>query len=256
MPTLLELQRSFAAGLRDLPCEAGAWAADDGIPAAARLRIYRNNSSAQVERSLNLTFPVVLRRVGADYFRQLAHHFRTACPSRHGDLHEIGRRFPEFLAAHLAGTPYSWLAELAVLEWAVAEAAVSADSPVADPASLAGLTPSQLEDVRFEFVPSLRLVSASVPVLAVWRANQVDGEGQAVDISKGSESVLVHRGSDGVLLRLLGDREHDFLGAIAAGKSLAVALEQSALPLEELPVVLHRLFASQAVAAVRPPPLT
>jgi len=63
----------------------------DGIAAEARLQVYRNNSRALFEQALRLTFPVVLRRVGDDYFRQLAHFHRAAHPSRSGDLHDVGR---------------------------------------------------------------------------------------------------------------------------------------------------------------------
>ncbi len=253
MPALLEVQRSFAAGLRDASHDAAAWAVDDGIPAAARLRVYRNNSQAMFEQALQLTYPVVHGRVGHDYFRQLAHHFRNAHPSRTGDLHDVGRPFPGFLAWHLAGTSYAWLAELAALEWAVAEAGVAADSPTASVAALATLPADAIEETRFRFVPSLQRVGGSIPVLSVWRANQSDAGEAPVDLSAGPEYVIVHRGPQGAELRPVPRREFAFIDALATGATLGAAQEQSGLPVTRLAGVLHWLFTSEVVAAVLPP---
>ena len=253
MPALLELQASFATGLRDCPSAVGEWAVSDGIPADARLRVYRNNARALFEQALQLTFPVVCRRVGDDYFRQLAHHFRAASPSRAGDLHEIGRQFTDFLAAHLTGTPYAWLAELAALEWAIAEAGVAADASTAAAASLGGLEPEALAAVRFELVPSLRRIASSLPVLSVWRANQPNSEECVVDLSVGPECAIVHRGSTGVELRDVTRAEFDFITALEAGATLGDAVETAAVPLAALPMLLHWLFRDGIVAAVLPP---
>jgi hypothetical protein len=254
MLALLELQRAFAAGLHDEAQAVDAWADGDGHSAAARLRVYRNNARAVFERALEATFPVVRERVGPDYFRQLAHFYRRAYPSRTGDLHEVGRHFAEFLRVHLGDGPYAWLAELAALEWAMAEAGVAAESTVAQASELAELCPESVAGMRLRLVPSLRCVSAPAPVLAVWRANQPGTAGEAVDLGTGPEFILVLRTDDGVQLRGLQAGDFAFVEAIAAGATLETALEASALPLEHLPAVLHALFADHAVAEVVAPP--
>lgn len=201
MPALHEVQRAFGAWLMGRTNDVPAWAAGDDISPEARLRVYRNNSRTLFDQALRSTYPVLWNRVGADYFRQLGHHYRDAHPSRSGDLHDVGRGFPGFLAAHLDGTPYAWLAELAMLEWCVADAGVAADAPAVAAAALAGLAPAHVESVRFTYVPSLRLVRGSVPVLSIWRANQPGGDGSPVDLSAGGECVLIHRSSTDVELR-------------------------------------------------------
>lgn len=255
MLALLELQRAFAAGLHDEARDAGAWAEGDGIPAAARLRLYRNNTRAVFERALEATFPVLRERVGQDYFRQLGHFYRRAHPSRAGDLHEVGRHLADFLRLHLGGSPYVWLAELAALEWAVAESGIAAESTVAEASELAGLPAEFVAGVRLRFVPSLQRVRAGVPVLAVWLANQPGAARETVDLGMGPESILVQRTADGVQLRGLQAEEFAFVDALAAGATLQAAVEASALPLEQLPAVLHVLFAGHMVAEVIPPPL-
>lgn len=253
MLALLELQRAFVLGLRDEAQDVNTWANGDGIPAAARLRVYRNSARAVFERALEATFPVVRERVGQDYFRQLAHFYRRAHPSTVGDLHEVGRHFAEFLGLHLVGSPYEWLAELAELEWAVAEAGVTAESAVAGAAELAGVDAESVAGVRLRLVPSLQLVAAGVPVLSVWRANQPGAGREAVELGQGPEFVRIHRSTNGLQLRGLQAGEFAFVDAIAAGATLEAAVDTSGLPLESLSAVLHLLFADQAVAEVIAP---
>jgi hypothetical protein len=239
--------------MRDASHDAESWATSDVIPAEARMRVYRNNSRAMFEQALQLTYPVVLGRVGHDYFRQLAHHFRKIHPSRCGDLHEVGRPFPGFLASYLAVTPYAWLAELATLEWSVAEASLAAVMATASVASLATVPADEVESARFRFVPSLQRVAGSVPVLSVWRANQPGAEPHVVDLSVGPEYVIVHRGSEGVEMRSVSRWEFEFIESLASGSPLGPAVEQSALPVDWLAGVLHWLFSDGVVAAVLPP---
>lgn len=250
MTALREVQRAFGTWLLGRTDDAPDWADGNEVSPESRLRVYRNNSRALFEQALKLTYPVLCRRVGTDYFRQLGHHYREAHPSRSGDLHDVGRRFPGFLAAHLGGSPYAWLAELALLEWSVADAGVAAEAPAAAATSLAGLAAEHVASARFTYVPSLRLVRGSVPILSIWQANQPGSDGSPVDLSSGGECVLIHRNSGDVELRPAEPTEFAFVEATARGATLGEAIDASALPLEHLPAVLHRLFADGIIATV------
>jgi hypothetical protein len=252
MPTLLELQCEFAAHLSGDNAPSAKFVADGAIPAASRVAVYRNNSRSFFENALRGTYPVIERRVGTDYFKQLATHYREVHPSRSGDLHWIGRDFAAFLAAHLADSPYVWLAELAALEWAVAAAAVAADSARAELALLSAYPPEQLGELRFAFVPSLHTLDASVPVLTVWRGNQAGLANKPVDLSSGGECVVVHRAaSNNVELRRVTPAELSFLRALQCGRRLGEALDESELPLESFQRTLAWLFADGCVAAIK-----
>ena len=100
MASLRELQASFAGALRD-PARTCA------VLPPANLAVYRNNASFTFRETLSRTFPVVHRRVGDDYFRQLAVAYRERHPSRSGDLHDFGREFAEFLGEHLESGEYA-----------------------------------------------------------------------------------------------------------------------------------------------------
>jgi hypothetical protein len=253
MPSLPEIQARFASALRG---NAAALAPDiggDGLEPASRLRIYQNNSRAMFEAALARCYPVLRRRVGDDYFRQLADDYRQRHPSNSGDLHWVGQHFPAYLADTQAGTGYAWLAELAALEWACETSLVAASVQSVGVESLSLLGPESIGQTRLLLAPSLRCVGSSFPVLDVWRANQPGGDGQPVDLSKGGQCLLVSCSEAGLELREVDAPTLEFTRLLQQGAALGEAVEQSGLPVESLVDALGLLFAAGLVTAVRPP---
>jgi hypothetical protein len=246
MASLRDLQHSFAAALRDpgMACD---------VTPEANLDVYRNNREAQFRTVLGISFPVLRRRVGEGYFRQLAHRYGRAHPSRSGDLHWIGRDFPDFLASHLADTKYGWLADLARLEWLRELAAIAAPRPPVAAAALTGYSPDQLERLRFELQPSLGLLKSDYPVYSVWFANQVENA-PPVDQSVGPERGMVLPRDDGVEVRRLEPEIFSYISTLLAGRSLAEAMTAAELDEPGLLVALRFLFSEKLVCAISSPP--
>jgi hypothetical protein len=242
--SLRELQRSFAATLRDPEATCA-------VRPAARLDIYRGNVRHNFRAALEIGFPVLRKRVGDDYFAQLAIYYQERFPSRSGDLHWAGRDFAEFLGAHLAGGDYAWLADLARLEWARQSAAVDAVATPLGAEALAAFAPEQLEHLAFVLQPSLRLVESPYPVFSVWLANQ--GEDAApVDQSLGFECGMVLSRSDGVEVARLAPDLFSYLSALAAGAALGEAMSRAALDGPRLAQVLGQVFGSGLVTGLSP----
>lgn len=246
MASLRELQRSFAAALRDP-------AADCPARPAGRMAIYRGNVRHNFRNALELGFPVLRRRVGDDYFAQLAHHYQDRFPSRSGDLHWAGRDFAEFLAAHLADGDYAWLADLARLEWLRQCAAVTAIAPPVGAEVLATVAAEQLEHLRFTLQPSLQLLESPWPVFSVWLANQVENA-PPVDQSKGNECGMALARTDGVEVARLAPDHFSYLSALAGGATLGEALARAELDGPRLAQVLGHLFGEELVTGVTPAP--
>ena len=183
-PRCVSCSDSFAAALRD-PAVACA------VLPPANLAIYRNNASSTFRTALELTFPVVRRRVGDDYFRQLARHYRQRFPSRSGDLHWVGPRLRGLPRRLSAGGEYAWLADLARLEWSRAECLGRRRScRRLGVDALARFAAARLEHLVFGLQPSLQLHRFAIPVFTVWLANQVENA-PPVDQSLGSEQGMV-----------------------------------------------------------------
>jgi len=256
---LHELQARFSAALlapahdADECVEFARSIVDDAIPALARLRVYRNNSRLVQADALGRTYPVVRRRVGEEFFARLAAEYRDAHPSPSGDLHWIGERFPAWLATRLAQSGYEWLADLASLEWACEQALAAGEAVPVALGALGRVPPDSLAHIRIGFSPSLRLVSSPWPVWSVWRANQADAAGEAVDLGNGPEHVAVACVEGELVLLCLPDDEFRFVDALASDRPLGDALDASNLPVERLAAALGRLFAERLVAGLHVP---
>jgi len=250
MASLREIQSRFAAALHGQPDDLLEEIPGDGVDPAGRLQIYGNNARAMFEGALERTYPVLRRRVGDDYFRQLARSYRERHASPSGDLHWVGRGFPTFVAATEADTGYAWLADLAALEWAC-EVALNAAwvTPLAVE-SLAAISDESIAGTRLELQPSLACVSSPFPILDVWQANQPDASGDAVDLTRGAQHVLVCCGPGGLGLLAVERDAFEFIRALQEGASLGAAVDNSGLPLDELPGVLGMIFQAGLVTGV------
>ncbi len=245
---LRDVQQAFGRALRD-----GAPLTPDGSPDyVERFDAYRNNAWQFFAAALEQTYPVVLRRVGAEFFRQLAREYRDAHPSRRGDLHWVGSEFPAWLAIRLAESGYEWLADLAALEWAVASATVSSTSPAIALTALAEFAPESLAGLTVEFHPSLGRVASQFPIWRVWQANQADDPGP-VDLSVGGECCVVACVDDRPVVYRVDSDDYRLLERLAQGDTLGEALESVRTDADTLGRVLAWAFGERLVTAVVSP---
>jgi len=241
--SLRELQASFAAALRDdsIAC---------AVLPSVNLSIYRNNASVSFRVALEHTFPVVRRRVGDDYFRQLSAQYRARFPSRSGDLHWVGRDFPSFLLEQLHGGDYAWLADLARLEWARTQASIIRSEPPVSADVLARFAPDQLETLVFRLQPSLFLVASDYPIFTIWSANQVENA-PPVDQSLAGEAGMALGRADLLEVRRLEPRLFSYLCALQAGAPLGEAIAAAGLDQAGLVSALGFVFNEGLVSSVR-----
>ena len=243
MASLREMQNAFATAMRDptAPCP---------VRPAGNLSIYRNNSTLSFRAALESSFPVVRKRVGDDYFRQLCTHYRARYPSRSGDLHWVGRDFSAFLLEHLHGSEYAWLADLARLEWSREQASISRIEAALTAEVLANFGPGQLEHLVFSLQPSLALLASDFPVFTVWQANQFN-DAPPVNQSVGSECGMVRMRIDGLEVRQLAPGPFSYLSALRAGAPLGEAISSAGLDQDGVVSALGFVFAEGLVCALK-----
>lgn len=251
---LRELQREFARALQSPPGTTGVFKAADEPAAAPGLDVYRNNARQFFRSALELTFPVLHRRVGDDYFRQLAERYRAAHPSQRGDLHWVGEHFPAWLAAELAGTEYAWLSDLAHLEWLCEESLASRSDAALPLQALAGLPAGELGGLRLALQPSLRLMSSRYPVWSVWHANQGHADAGPVDLSVGAEHCAIACLDERVTVYRLATGDYSLLVAIREGAALREAMDNAGADAQALGALLGWAFSEQLVVALQRSP--
>lgn len=250
MPSLRETQQVIAAALFD-GMDAALYDILQGQLAPPELiAIYRNNLRAGFRKALRLDFPVVARLVGEDCFSGLALAYLREHPSRRGDLHHAGERFPDFLGQQFSNSGYAYLADVARLERARCEVLVAPEPRGLDLARLAAVAPVDYGAMRFALDASCRLVRSGFPLVRIWQANQPEvDEPECIDLDAGRADVLVCRDGDSVRMHVLTPAEGEFLAALDSGIALEAALTRAAGSDDEfeLEAALRKLTLLQAI---------
>jgi hypothetical protein len=171
---------------------------------------------------------VVEQLGGADWFESAAQRYQQMHPSRRGDLQYVGQSFADFLQGDLSGTCHEWFADVARLEWAYQEVLVAPAGAALDPMTLAPLTGEQQGRVVFAARPDVRLVGASVDVLAIWRAHQSPAAAADATLVRAEHHVLLARRADHVELRELPVAEAFLLDCLRSSVSLLPAQQRFA----------------------------
>ncbi len=261
MASLLELQRAVGAHVLAAPSDAEVPLLDglvmaDGLTAAARLEIHRNNTVLSLRDALEETFPVVCRLVGEEFFGFAARQFVRTRPPLEARLSAYGAGFADFLESFEPARSLAYLPDTARLEWAVNQAFHAADATPLDPATLARLSPEQSAGLRFEMHTSCLLLDSPYPVLRIWEANQPDiAEPDPIDLALGGCRLLIHRRALDVRFLELRPAPFGFLAALAAGETLAAAYGAAAAsdPGFDLAAALQHLLAHEAFTAAKFP---
>jgi hypothetical protein len=228
MPRLADLQADFASKL--LKPDA---ALPDGVsgPSATapvkRYNVYRNNVVASLIQGLEARYPVVLRLVGAEFFRAMARLYLEAEPPRSPVLAEFGGGLADFLAAFAPARELPYLADVARLEWLQHVAYHAADALPIGPGDLASVAASTVPRLRFTLHPSLGIHASPYPVVSIWQTNRRDTVVETIRLDQGAEIALVVRPALEVETRKAPPGTEAFLGAIAEGRTLAEAASRA-----------------------------
>jgi len=247
MPSLPELQRRVMSAILDGDA-AGAAAliapqglapqglappglapqglAPQHLATARRLNVYAVTAQTNFIESLISSYPAVRRLVGADYFAQCARGFHRRHPSVSGDLQPAGLGFAQYLTELHGADDYGYLGDVARLEWLIQEALLAGGHAPFDLGKLARVAAEDYDELRFQLHPTARLFDAPYPCVHIWQANvQSDAEPELIDLSEGSDRVLLMRGPDGRLtFHRLSRGEQAFLRALDAGEPFAAAV--------------------------------
>jgi hypothetical protein len=135
------------------------------------LAVYQNNYRAQLVGCLEVSYPLLLSRMGVDSFRQIAVAHIDDHPPHAWTLDAYGADFGRTLRERLPNHPD--LHELAWMEWALSEAFVAPDNA---PLSQDALAQVDWDTARLTLNPSLREHIATTNAYAVWTALQDGAE--------------------------------------------------------------------------------
>jgi hypothetical protein len=223
MPRWSDRQHAFAAALLDpgRPAPEGLPGAGRESP-ASRFAVHRNNVFVGLTEALRAGFPCTARLVGTEFFAALARVFVAAHPPDSPVLLSYGAGFADFLASFPPAANLPYLADVARIERAATEAYHARDEPALSADALALVPPERAPFLRLRLHPSLRLLRSSFPAFTIWRMNAADGAPGPVDLSD-AQNTLILRPDAEVDVRPVSNAAHDFIAALARGRTLAQA---------------------------------
>ncbi len=228
MTTLHEFQSRFRDAVLSDREAIHASIMNDGLSAAQRIQIHRNNTFITLTEALSAIHPAVARLVGDEFFAFTAGHYIRQHPPRSGTLIEFGDGLADFLASFAPAATLVYLPDVARLEWGWHEAFHAADAVPIDPDRLASLPRDRLPHVRFSFHPSLRLIASPYPILRIWQANVDEAAaGEGIDLSDGGDCLQIARPGTEVEVRRLPQDTFDFIRILTAGISVERAYAEN-----------------------------
>ena len=144
------------------------------LPAAARLAIYRNAYQVRLIDALHDTYPKLHAWLGDEMFMALGEAYVAAHPSVYRSIRWFGGDLQKFIADRAPYSEEPMLAELALLEWTLAEVFDAKDAQPLERAALSAVEPSAWSALTFQFHPSLKRLAFSCNTVAVWKAMSND----------------------------------------------------------------------------------
>lgn len=243
MYRLHNLQRDFSRFVcqetQQLPLDIKA----NGLSAAQRLSIYRNNTRLGLTEALRDTYPVVNRLVGDAFFNRLAADYIKCYPLQAASLLTYGGHFAELIARFEAAQDLPYLADIARLEWLWHEAYHAGDAQPLPLSALARINPAQYAQLAFRLHPSARFIASEFPIERIWASNQPDYQGrERIDLGAGGCCLLLYRPRWQVEIHALAADEYRLLTQLGSGKTLSQAVETviSVTPDINIPLLLQQ----------------
>lgn len=200
-PTLRQVQEAMAARLLgrargelvDVGAQLDEWLhVPNPARTAERLHVHADGYPARIQESLVETYPAVARVVGAVAFDELAQRFAAAVALTSYNLNDAGARMPAFLRRDSLTQRDTFLAELAELEWRVAQAFHAEEHAGFDPRALEWSMDEWAHAV-LQFQPSLAVLSSDWPLLAVWAARDMPSDSHPIARLDEPEHLIVRR---------------------------------------------------------------
>jgi hypothetical protein len=222
------------------------------LPAAERLAIYRNAYQIRLIDALHETYPVLHGLLGDEAWVELGQAYVASHPSLLRSIRWYGRELPEYLAASspFSGAPI--LAEVALLEWTLAEVFDATDALSLPRSALSAVDPKAWGALTLELHPSLRRLAFSWNTAAVWKAMSQDETPPRPELGPAPIPWLLWRQNLQNYFRSMNAVESAALDSALRGRTFAQLCEDltAVLPQEEIPAAAASLLSTWADSGI------
>lgn len=232
---LLNLQKNFISTVTEEDNSAiETMIGSGGISIDNLMNIYRGNYIGGLQKALHLTYPVIEKLVGNEFFSAMTHRFINKNKLLTGNLDDYGDEFAEFLKNFPPVKNLPYLPDVAELEWLFHKSSV-ADRDIRTHINLANIPQNKYLSLVFEFNQSVNLISSRYPIHLIWEMNQNEtDEAKTLDISEESPAyILIHRPNARTEIITMPKTQYILLENLMDGSTLYEAFEAAILEDEE-----------------------
>lgn len=146
----------------------------DQLGAEERINIYAEMYFARLVDVLKSDFPRVAALLGCERFHEAVSQYLARYPSTHPSLRYLGRCFPRFLEDCATTVDMPFLSDLAALEWGRIEVFDALDVEPLRIEHLQNLASEEWPTLRFQLIPSLRIIQCRWPVYEIWNVTETE----------------------------------------------------------------------------------
>ena len=217
----LQTRMAHAIMVRDVKPIATEFLFTRGRP-EQRLNIYANNTFVSLKTSLRAVFPVTLQLADERFFDYAADVFIRQHPPREARLSRFGSKFPRFLATFEPCQNYPIVAQMATMEWAIAEmmdAPQLAAAPMSDIAAMA----KSRDDPGLALQPNLRFIVSDWPLVQVWGEHRGGASAAITPTEPSLTRIAITRRDHDVHFMTLETARFAFWRALARGFPISEA---------------------------------
>jgi hypothetical protein len=205
---------------------------DERCAAVARLEVYANAYFERVHDALAEDYGALAAALGPAWFHDLVTAYLLAHPPAHPSLRFAGSQLARFLDAGPAAAPFRrrfpFAADLARLEWALADAFDAADAEPLGRGALAAIPLADWEALALALHPSVQVLRLDWPVHALRESFDAGRAAPLPPPTRAETAVLVWRRDERVFFRTAEPAEAELLGAVRAGARFGALCERAA----------------------------
>jgi hypothetical protein len=188
--------------------------------------VYENAYGLRLYAFMEQAYPVLLKLVGEDAFREIVQSFIESAPSTHRNA----RYYARGLSAHMQSSgafPVEWC-EMAAFEQALEDAFDAENSPDVTTEHLQAAALRGVDNLHFTLAASVQLLRFSFNTTSIWWALTANEDPPELEEFAQAIPVLVFRMDEQSRYRLLGDPEFMLLRAAQQNLSFAQMVEMLA----------------------------
>jgi hypothetical protein len=204
---------------------AAAIAADTGLPAKVRLKIYFDAYRSRLRDALSEMFGKTALYVGDGLFASLCDRYIQQQPSTTRNLRWYGHRFSNFLTQEVGEHPA--VAELAAFEWSLGMAFDAEDAQVLCADDVRHLTAEQWGRIGFALHPSVQILDLRSNAPSIWSALERKRDPPAAVHSIDTEAWLIWRQRFEPHFRSMDRLETAALRGLQHGHSFAMVCDDA-----------------------------